>query len=173
MGRAGSGVFKRAVGQALTSPVLRWTWNPPGENGFSTALGDFRPTDIDTVSEMASGHYLFGGKLVDTGGTSPFAASVGHYGWRTELHGFAWLRHFADVHDAGLRKFARTLVLDWIGRYGHIYDEEIWSLDLMARRVLNWMRHLDVLIEDGSDAQQRTISRTLARQIRSIKQRAP
>jgi uncharacterized heparinase superfamily protein len=35
------------------------------------------------------------------------------------------------------------------------------------------MRHLNILFEDGNDAQRRTIDRALARQIRSIEKRAP
>lgn len=165
--------MKRFAGGVLTSPVLRWTWNEAGDHAYKRALGDFRPSDIETVSEMAAGRYLLGGKLVDTGGISPFAAEVDHPGWHAELHEFAWLRHFADIQDEGLRRFARTLVLDWIGRYGQKFDPEIWSLDLMARRALNWMRHLNVLELGASAGQRRTIHRALARQVRSLNLRTP
>ena len=167
----GQGIARRAIGGALTSPLLRWTW-APGDLSFTVALGDFRPTDIDTVTEMASGRYLLGGKLVDTDGISPFAAPISHFGWRHELHGFGWLRHFSDVHDQGLRKFARTLVLDWIGRHERNFDRDIWAIDLTARRVFNWLRHLDILLEGTNDAQKRAINRALGRQIRSIHLRA-
>jgi uncharacterized heparinase superfamily protein len=136
-------------------------------------LGDFRPADGDTVSDMAAGRYLLGGKLVDTGGISPFAATVDHYGWRRELHGFSWLRHFTDMQDEGLRRFARTLALDWIGRHGFTYDPEIWSLELTARRAFNWMRHIAVIGEGATPGQQRMINRALARHVRSLRLRAP
>ncbi|MBU1174179.1 MAG: heparinase II/III family protein [Alphaproteobacteria bacterium] len=166
-------MFKRAVGRALTSSALRWTWSQSGERNFHVPLDDFRPADIDTVSEMAAGRYLFGGKLVDTGGVSPFSAAIDHPGWRAELHGFSWLRHFGDLQDGGLRRFARTLVLDWIGRNGRSFDPEIWAIGLTARRVLNWMRHISCLTEGASAGQKHAINRTLARQIGSLRIRAP
>ena len=165
-------MFKRAIGRALTSSALRWTWSQSSERDFKTPLGDFRPADIDSVSEMAAGRYLLGGKLVDTGGVSPFAVAIDNPDWRLELHGFSWLRHFTDLQDGGLRRFARTLVLDWIGRHGQTYTPDIWAIDLTARRVLNWMRHIE-LITDGTTAGQKyVINRALARQIRSLKMRA-
>jgi uncharacterized heparinase superfamily protein len=171
--KAGRGRLRGAAAHALTSPVLRWTWNPSGEHDFSVSLGDFRPVDTDSVPDMAAGRYLLGGKLVDTGGLSPFSVPVNHYDWYRELHGFSWLRHFSDLQDEGLRKFARTLVLDWIGRFGRTYDPEIWSLELTARRALNWMRHIGTITESASAGQKRAINCTLARHVRSLKKRAP
>ncbi len=167
------GIFRRVIGSTLTSPALRWLWRSSSDHDYSIALGDFRPADIDTVTEMAGGRYLFDGKLVDTAGVSPFSTKIDHYGWRHELQGFSWLRHFADVHDPGLRKFARTLVLDWIGRFGKAYDPEIWSLDSTAQRALNWMRHLDLLFDGANGPQRRAMNRALGRQVRSLRLRAP
>ena len=165
--------MKRAVARGLMSPALRWIWTNPGEHSYTAPLSDFRPVDIDTVSEMAAGRYLLGGKLVDTHGVSPFAAGIDHWGWRNELHSFSWLRHFSDLQDEGLRRFPRTLVLDWIGRNGQTYRPEIWALGLTARRALNWMRHIDRLTDGASQGQLRLINVTLARHVASLKARAP
>lgn len=166
-------MFRRAIGRALSSSAMRWTWSQAGEHDFNTPLGDFRPADIDSVSEMAAGRYLLGAKLVTTGGVSPFSVEVQNPAWRRELHGFSWLRHFSDVQDEGLKRFARTLVLDWIGRFGQSYDPEIWATDLTARRVLNWMRHVDRLTDGATAGQKHVVNRTIARQIRSLAMRAP
>ncbi len=170
--KAGGSTFSRTVAGALVSPALRWSWSPITEHVYSVPLGDFRTADVDSVTEMAAGRYLLGGKMVDTNGASPFVMPVDHYGWRTELHGFSWLRHFAELKDDGLRRFARTLVLDWIGRNGHSYDPEIWSIFLTAQRALNWMRHITTLTAEASSGQQRAINRNLGRHVRSLALRA-
>ncbi len=166
-------MLRRSIAGALESPALRWSWNPISERHFSAPLGDFRTADVDSVTEMAAGRYLLGGKMVDTNGISPFAAEVDHYGWKAELNGFSWLRHFTELKDDGLKRFARTLVLDWIGRHSRRHDPEVWSISLTAQRTLNWMRHIAVLTQDASAGQQRTINRSLGRQVRSLQLRAP
>lgn len=158
--------------RAVTSPLLRWTWNESSDPFFARSLDEFRPADIDSVPEMVAGRYLLAAKLVDTDGTSPFAAKISHPGWRAELHGFSWLRHFVDVTDEGHRRFARVLVLDWIARYGR-FDAESWQIGLTACRVMNWLRHLPLILDGASPVQARAIRRALARQIRSLKRRAP
>ncbi len=166
-------MLRRSIAGALESPVLRWSWAPISEHQFSVPLGDFRTADVDSVTEMAAGRYLLGGKMVDTNGMSPFAVEVDHFGWKSELNSFSWLRHFTELKDDGLRRFARTLVLDWIGRNSRSHDPEVWSVALTAQRALNWMRHITLLTQDASAGQQRLINRSLGRQVRSLRLRAP
>ena len=46
-------------------------------------------------------------------------------------------------------RFARSLTLDWIDRDGR-FDRDIWGLSLTARRVLNWLRHFNILVEGAN-----------------------
>ncbi|MDB5563131.1 MAG: Heparinase II/III-like, partial [Hyphomicrobiales bacterium] len=113
---------------AMTAPVVRWTWTSPsnGKGQMIGALGEFRPTDRETILEMMAGRYLLASKLVDTHGVSPFAIEADDENWYADLQGFSWLRHFRDARDEGERRFARTLTLDWIGRNGK-FDRETWA----------------------------------------------
>ena len=155
---------------ALTVPALRWTWTGLADDAFAGDLPEFRPSDREAVREMMAGRYLLASKLVESGGASPFALEVDHADWLWNLHSFSWLRHFRDVRDAGERRFARTLVLDWIGRDGQ-FVRESWTPALCAQRVLNWLRHLNLLLEGANPDQSRTIQRALGTQIQSLKVR--
>ena len=58
---------------AVTMPIVRWTWTGPSEDDLIPALGEFRPTDRESVLEMMAGRYLLASKLIDTHGVSPFS----------------------------------------------------------------------------------------------------
>ena len=154
----------------VTNPLIRWTWTGPSSDELIGALGEFRPTDRETVLEMMQGRYLFSSKLVDTHGVSPFSVEVDHVDWIDDLQAFAWLRHFREARTDEERRFARTLTLDWIGRDG-AFNRQTWGPSLTARRVLNWLRHFNILVEGASMEQQATISRSLSTQISSLKLR--
>src|SRR3569623_1786529 len=119
---------------------------------------------------MMAGRYLLASKLIDTHGVSPFSIEVDHDDGFDDLHAFAWLRHFRDARSEEERRFARALALDWIGREGH-FDRRTWKPSLCARRVLNWLRHFNILVEGASMEQSSTISRSLSTQIQSLKLR--
>lgn len=159
------------IDKIITSPALRWTWSGLSDVEFSGALREYRPTDVETVHEMRAGRYLLASKLVDTGGVSPFATHQEHEPWHNELHGFSWLRHFGEAHNAQDREFARTLVLDWIGRNSE-FDASTWSLALSAQRVMNWLRHYTLLSEGASREQVKIIARSISMQVQASKLRA-
>ncbi|MGV8853467.1 MAG: heparinase II/III family protein [Devosia sp.] len=161
----------RLADTVITLPILRWTWRGLADDAFAGELHEFRPADREAVRDMMAGRYVLASKLIETHGVSPFAMQVNHLDWWVNLHGFSWLRHFRDVQDPGGRGFARTLVLDWISRHGR-YDAQSWALALTAQRVLNWLRHLPLLLDGATPEQARTIQRVLGAQIQSLKLRA-
>jgi len=156
----------------VTSPLVRWTWSGLTETKYTGSLREFRPTDHETIREMMSGRYLLASKLVDTSGVSPFAVTSEHRAWHEELHGFSWLRHFRDAQDEGERRFAHTLVLDWIGRNSR-YDSKNWGLAVTAQRVMNWLRNYSLLGEGASRDQIKTIAHSISVQVHSVRLRTP
>lgn len=153
-----------------TLPIARWIWAGPSREELVGALGEFRPTDRETVLEMMAGRYLLASRLIDTHGVSPFSVEA-EEAWSEELRGFSWLRHFRDAREEGERRFARTLTLDWIGREGR-FDRLSWTPALCARRVLNWLRHFNLLVEGATEEQALQIRRSLGIQVQSLKLRA-
>jgi uncharacterized heparinase superfamily protein len=163
--------FGMRVSDALvTMPVSRWTWQGLAEQSYSGDLPDFRPADRDAVREMMSGRYLLASKLIETGGASPFSIDVDFPDWWNNLQSFSWLRHFRDVRDPGEKLFARTLILDWIGREGR-FDPASWDLSLTSQRVLNWLRHLSLLLDGATPDQAKTMQRSLGTQVQSLRVR--
>lgn len=156
----------------VTLPILRWTWRGLADDAFAGDLAEFRPSDREAVRDMMAGRYLLASKLIETSGASPFSLDVEHLDWWLNLHGFAWLRHFHEVRDPGERRFARMLVLDWISREGQ-FQHDTWALDLTAQRVLNWLRHLPLLLDGATPPESKSLQRILGAQIQSLKVRAP
>lgn len=156
----------------VTLPILRWTWRGLADDAFAGELPEFRPADPETVRDMMAGRYLLASKLIETGGASPFSLDVDHVDWWLNLHGFSWLRHFQDLRDPGEKRFARMLVLDWIGREGQ-FQHETWAPALTAQRVLNWLRHLPLLLDGATAPEAKTVQRVLGAQIQSLKVRGP
>ena len=120
---------------------------------------------------MMQGRYLLARKLVDTHGVSPFAVDMVHDEWLDDLQAFAWLRHFRDARNDAERSFARSLALDWIARDGR-FDRESGASSLTARRVLNWLRHFNILVEGANPEDAAIIARSLGTQIQSLRLRA-
>lgn len=171
--RVGRALQRLAYGFAdtmVTLPILRWTWRGLADDAFAGSLPEFRPADREAVRDMMAGRYLLASKLVETGGASPFGLDDEHLDWWLNLHSFSWLRHFRDITDNGERRFARTLVLDWIGREGQ-FERDTWAPALTAQRVLNWLRHLPLLLDSATPEQAKTIQRVLGAQIQSLKVR--
>jgi uncharacterized heparinase superfamily protein len=161
----------RAGDAVVRWPVVRWTWAGPAREEVVEGLGEFRPVDRESIVEMMAGRYLLASRFVDTQGVSPFSVVNEDPEWKLALRSFSWLRHFREARNPGERAFARTLTLDWIGREGR-FRKPSWGVALTARRVLNWLRHLTLLVEDATPEQRRSIARTLGTQIRWLKLRS-
>jgi uncharacterized heparinase superfamily protein len=162
--------FLGIADHAVTNPLIRWTWTGPTSDELIGALGEFRPTDRETILEMMQGRYLLASKLVDTHGDSPFNVDINHDDWHEDLQTFAWLRHFRDARTDEERRFARNLALDWIDREGN-FNRDVWTPSLTARRVLNWLRHFNILVDGASVEQATSLNRSLSTQIQSLKLR--
>ena len=163
---------KRLADFAVSNPLIRWSWTGPANDDYASALSEFRPTDRESILEMMQGRYLLASKLIDTNGVSPFAVDMVHDDWLDDLQAFAWLRHFRDARNDEERSFARSLTLDWISRDGQ-FNRDVWGLSLTARRVLNWLRHFNILVEGANPDDAGLVTRSLGTQIQSLRVRAP
>jgi len=166
--RTGNSIFD----SVLTSRWISWMWSGLSDTEYSAGLREYRPCDVESAREMLDGRYLLASKLVDTHGISPFSAKIDHLPWHEELNGFSWLRHFEEVRNSQQREFARTLVLDWIGRNGD-YNKDTWGLSLSSKRVMNWLRHFSLLSEGASQDQINKIFQSISLQVQAARLRAP
>jgi len=162
--------FRRALDAFACSPLVRWTWGGLSESSFSGALVEFRPADGQMIDDMLIGRYVLAGRLVETGGHSPFAFEPPDLQFEEELDSFSWLRHFAASRSPEHNSFARMLVLDWITRNGR-FNSTAWGHRRTALRIMNWMRHLPLVMDGATRDQARTISRALSAQIQMLRTR--
>lgn len=153
-----------------TLPMVRWIWSSPGNDDILNGVAEFLPTDRESVAEMVAGRYLLASKLVDTHGDSPFAVPVDHPDWHDDLQSFSWLRHFRDARTEVERSLARELTLDWIRRFG-TFERNTWCLSLCARRVLNWLKHYNLIVEGTTQEEANTIATALSTQIQALRLR--
>jgi len=154
----------------VTSPAFRWTWSAPQDNDVKQKLLEIRPADAYNVSDMMVGQYLLAQRLIETGGTTPFAVDYASDRWFDELHSFSWLRHFSAVQDEGSKNFAGTLAMDWVSRYGR-FSKRVWDNKVTALRVLNWIKHFDQLCFGLNAARRAIVVRSLAEQVQSLRVR--
>lgn len=65
--------------------------------------------------------------------------------WHKELHRFNWLRDFSANGTDAAKRHVRSLLTSWIERYDE-YDPEVWANDVLARRLLNWLKQSPFLL---------------------------
>ncbi len=156
------------VEQIITSPLLRWTWSGLSAPDYIFPIAEFRPCDKEAAKDMSLGRYLLASKLVDSKSHSPFSIDEADEQWKQRLNDFSWLRHFTQSTEPREREFARVLVLDWIGRNAK-FNQHSWSPIITSLRVLNWLRHINLLKEGASEKQIKIISGSLSTQAQSLK----
>jgi uncharacterized heparinase superfamily protein len=82
-------------------------------------------------------------------GASPFALHPPDPAWARELHGFAWLRHFAADRTLENEALARRLVAEWIAATSR-RNALAWAPDIMGRRLISWLSHAGLIL-DGAE----------------------
>ena len=111
---------------------------------------DIRTTDPTTAADIATGYFVFGGKIVNAMGRSPFALEPGSDLWMQQLAGFGWLRHLRRADNATARGRGRVLVEDFLGMFGKPSTHLVWEPRVAGRRILSWLSQSPVILE-GAD----------------------
>ena len=148
-------VLRRAL-LSLTAVVFsafRWLRPTPFHGRIERILiapQDLRTTDPTAAGDIYSGYFAFAGKVVATGGRSPFAAVPPSRDWTVGLMSFGWLRDIRAADTALARANARTLVDDWISACGKPDPSPAWDTLVVTRRLIAWLSH-SPLILDGAD----------------------
>ncbi len=138
---------------AMALSTVRWLRPTPFRGRIERiqiAPQDLRTTDPTAAGDIYSGYFAFAGKVVATGGRSPFDAVPPSQEWTVGLMGFGWLRDIRAADTALARANARTLVDDWISGCGKPDGSPTWDTPVIAQRLIAWLSH-SPLILDGAD----------------------
>ena len=123
---------------------------------------DLRAHDPSFADELAAGSFGLAGKVAHLDGRSPFAIAPPSRAWQRELHGFGWLRHL-DPGASEDRKLAHKHVGDWIRRRRS--DTLAWEPEIVARRIVSWLAHADLALDEADPKHHAAFMRSLTRQV--------
>jgi uncharacterized heparinase superfamily protein len=142
---------------------MLWRYRAPAADELLLAPPDLRAHDPSFADEVASGSFGLAGAVAALRGRSPFTIEPPSPAWARELHGFGWLRHL-DSGQPEDRSIARKLTSEWIWRSRRA-PELAWRPEIVGRRVLSWLSHAGLLLDDSQPKRYAAVMRSLSDQI--------
>jgi uncharacterized heparinase superfamily protein len=165
------GGLRQLGGRVNGHPMLRWPLVPLKADRLLIAPPDLRTADATRATEIYSGRFAFAGKVVICAGRSIFEMTPPSDEWAAELSGFGWLRHLRAADSGIARANARALVDEWMALQG-AWHPLAWRPDVLSRRVVSWLSHAPLLLQDADVRFYRRFLRSLVRQIRYLRHTA-
>ncbi|SJZ91891.1 Uncharacterized conserved protein, heparinase superfamily [Enhydrobacter aerosaccus] len=132
----------------LASPLRLLTLGHRTPGSFFAVAPDGWPGNAVAGQRLLSGSFLaFGesGPILLGDQDPPWQRSGASPLWIAALNGFAWLRDLRDCGDPSGVALAVHLVDDWMGREGRFFSGASWQRDVLATRIVEWIRHYDWL----------------------------
>ncbi|MBS0547468.1 MAG: heparinase II/III family protein [Proteobacteria bacterium] len=150
----------------LSSPLYSLTVGYGTPRSFFAVAPDPWPGDSNRGRRMMSGefaaHGMVGTIALDTG-NPPWQRPGTPALWLDALNGFAWLRDLRDCGEPGAAHFAVRLIDDWTNCEWR-WSPVTWRRDVLATRMVAWIRHYDWLATAADPAFARRFVASLARQ---------
>jgi uncharacterized heparinase superfamily protein len=165
------GAARRVTGRANAHPLFRWPLTPLKADRLLIAPQDLRTVDATRATEIYSGRFAFAGKVVICDRRSIFEMEPPSEEWAAALLGFGWLRHLRAADSAITRANARALVHEWITLQGSWHPLG-WRPDVLARRIIAWLSHSTLVLQDADVRFYRRYLRSLVRQVRYLRHTA-
>jgi uncharacterized heparinase superfamily protein len=143
---------------------MRWRYGAPVADEFLIVPQDIRAADPSFAREIEQDHFGLAGHLAVLDGRSPFDLVPPSVEWARELHGFSWLRHLGADGRAEGRTAAVGFVSAWIGG-AHRTRDVAWEPQVIGRRLISWLSHAPMLLEDVDQATYDRTAESLAGQL--------
>ncbi|WP_246188486.1 heparinase II/III family protein [Nitratireductor arenosus] len=166
-------VWRRARQRLRTAPAYRWRYAGRTPERVLIAPPDLRLADPQIASEIYHGRFALAGRIVETGGRSPFAIDNASPVWRQALHEFRWLRHLREAGTDLAAANGRALVSDWIETHGAHITGPAWEPATTAKRVIAWLQHSTVVLQGAEFQFYRNFLKSLTTQIRYLRTVTP
>ncbi len=125
------------------------------------------PGDVARANDLFRGRFELAGERVEVGSNPPWTGVTASEPWQAELQGFAWLRHFQAAGGEAATRAARGLAGSWLTHNGE-YDPFVWRADILARRLMSWCLHADILFKNAELTYRSDLLRSMARQARHL-----
>jgi uncharacterized heparinase superfamily protein len=128
---------------------------------------DLRTADPTRAAEIYGGRFAFAGTVVMCDGRSPFEMIEPSEEWAENLLSFGWLRHLRSEDSAIARKNARALIDEWISLQ-RSYAGVGWQPEILSRRIISWLSHATLILDDADERFYRRFLRSLTRQVQFL-----
>lgn len=168
-GLAVAQAWRRLSRRLRMGPLYRWRFTGFTPERILITPPDLRVADPQLAQEFYHGRFALAGRLVETGGHSPFAVEPPTPEWEKALHGFGWLRHLKSANTELATANARVLVDDWMRLYGKRISGIAWTPEVTAQRIIAWLQHSDLILSDTELSAYRKFMRSLAMQVRYLR----
>ncbi|MCB1513551.1 MAG: heparinase II/III family protein [Hyphomicrobiaceae bacterium] len=152
------------IARALNSPTLRWRYGTPRVDQLLIVPQDLRSADPSFWLEVRNDQFGLAGCIARLDGRSPFDIRPPNRNWSHALNGFGWLRHLAAAAETEATDAARQLAVEWIIRNAK-GTGEAWRPDVLARRVISWLSHANLLLDDADERTYHSIATSLGYQL--------
>jgi len=159
------------AGRLRAHPLARLPFIAGRSERLLIAPQDLRTADPTRASEIYGGRFAFAGKIVICDGRSPFEMTPPSEDWAEALLGFGWLRHLRAAESGITRANARALVEEWIALQGS-WHSLAWRPEILSQRIIAWLTHAPLILDDVDVVFYRTFLRTLTRQVRYLRSTA-
>ena len=161
--------WARARRTLRSGPAYRWRYIGRTPERVLIAPPDLRLPDAQIAIEIYHGRFALAGRIVETGGNSPFGMGHPPLPWRRSLNSFRWLRHMREAGTELAAANARALVSDWITTNSGRLTGVAWEPDVTARRIIAWLQHSTVVLQGAELPFYRSFLRSLSFQIRYLR----
>lgn len=161
--------WRRFSRRVRRGPMFRWRFSGFTPERILIAPPDLRVADPQLAQEFYHGRYALAGRLVETGGISPFAIEPPTDAWEAALHSFGWLRNMRAAGTELAMVNARALVEDWIRMHGKRIEGIAWSPETTAQRIIAWLQHSNIILATSDLTTYRKFMRSLAMQVRYLR----
>ncbi len=162
-------VWRRLTRRIAIGHVSAFRFSGGGQAKLIVAPTDLRVTDPFIAEEILEGRYPLAGRVLECGSRSPFSQELPTRLFANRLHAFVWLRHIRTAKTAASCAHARTVVDDWIGRHGSRIQGVAWDSDVLAQRIIAWLSHSPVVLQDSENGFYRRFLKSLALQVRYLR----
>ncbi len=149
------------------SPLYRYSLKGRHPHGLTATPADPWPGDPDCADALFQGRYRFAGEEVTAPNQAVWTASGMSEAWLAELHGFAWLRHFAARGGDAAQRHARALVASWIETFPD-WHPLAWRPDVIGRRLIAWLGHGPFIIQNAELTYRSRVLDSIVRQSRHL-----
>ncbi len=156
---------RRLVSRALYSKLLRWRYGATAAEQLLILPQDLRTRDPSFWDEIEVGQFGLAGSLAIVDAGSPFETRPPSDAWARALHGFDWLRHLEAAETVEARDTARRLAVEWAGRYRGSGAGIAWRPEVVARRLISWITHAGLLLEDADPKTYDALTESLGMQL--------